>query len=112
MFVVALAASPALADGLFDTVGKATGLIAPPADPPDFVRNSRPSEEPTSIPVFAPPPEPTSKVKTPAELKAMDSDLERASDSHKRRVSAADDADAPKAEKRPGKKKRNPGAQP
>jgi hypothetical protein len=77
---LALAAAPAIADdSLLDSLGKAAGLIAPPTDPPDFVRDSRPRGEPDPIPVFAPPAEPRSKVKTPAELKAMDADLEGAS---------------------------------
>jgi hypothetical protein len=77
---LALTAAPAWADdSLLDGLGRATGLIAPPADPPDFVKASRPSGEPTAIPVFATPEEPNSKVKSPAELKAMDADLERAS---------------------------------
>jgi len=77
---LALSATSAWADGsLFDGLGRATGLIAPPADPPDFVKASRPSGEPAPISVFAAPEEPNSKVKSPAELKAMDADLERAS---------------------------------
>jgi hypothetical protein len=73
-----LAASPAHADGFFDNLGKAAGLVAPPADPPDFVKDSRSKEETKPIAVFAPPDEPSSKVKTPAEIKAMDADLEGA----------------------------------
>jgi hypothetical protein len=85
---LALAAPPAWADGsLLEGSGKATGLIAPPADPPDFVKASRPKAEPSAIPVFATPQEPRSKVKSPAELKAMDADLEHAS----RRVGGGDD---------------------
>ena len=63
---------------MFDSLGRAAGLVAPPADPPDFVKASRPQGEPAAIPVFAAPAEPGSKVKSPTELKAMDADLERA----------------------------------
>ncbi len=100
IFVVslALAAAPAWAgDSLLDSLGKATGLIAPPADPPDFVKASRPTVEPTELPVFGAPQEPRSKVKSPAELKTMDADLERASQG----------AGAAKAARRGGKNKRN-----
>ena len=77
---LALAAGPAFAeDSFLDSVGKAAGLIAPTPDPPDFVKASRPKETPDEIPAFAAPPEPRSRVKTPAELKAMDEDLTRAS---------------------------------
>ena len=108
MFVAlfALAASPARADGFFDSFGKATGLVAPPSDPPDFVKDSRPNAETPPIPVFAPPEEPSSKVKTPAELKAMDAGLERAArdqNSPRRRR-----ADAPKIRSRAGKSKVTP----
>ncbi len=73
------APAAALADEtLLDTLGKATGLIAPPTNPPDFVKQSRPAEAPGEIPVFSKPEEPSSKVKTAAELKAMDADLEGA----------------------------------
>ncbi len=74
----ALLAAPARADGFFDDLGKAAGLVAPPSDPPDFVKDSRPSGETKPIPVFAAPDEPSSRVKTPAELKAMDAGLESA----------------------------------
>jgi len=112
MFVVllALAVSPARADGLLDSFGKAAGLVAPPIDPPDFVKNSRPSEEPAAIPVFAPPPEPSSKVKTPAEIKAMDADLEGASDGRKQGRGAKDEAG--RSRKRLAKKERKPSARP
>jgi hypothetical protein len=65
-------------DSFLDGLGKAAGLVAPPVDPPDFVKASRPQGEPAAIPVFAAPSEPASKVKSPTELKAMDADLERA----------------------------------
>jgi hypothetical protein len=74
-----LAAGPAAADeSLLDSLGRSTGMVAPTPDMPDFVKASRPAKPPTWIPVFATPPEPTSKVKSAAELKAMDSDLEGA----------------------------------
>jgi hypothetical protein len=76
----ALVSAPAVAeDSFLDTLGKAAGLVSPPADPPDFVKASRPREDPQEIPAFATPEEPRSRVKTSAELKAMDADLERAS---------------------------------
>ena len=79
VLLLPLAVAPAFADdSLFEGLGKAAGLIAPPSDPPDFVKASRPSGEAPPINVFAPPEEPRSKVKTPAELKAMDADLESA----------------------------------
>ena len=77
--LLGLLAAPALAeDTALERLGKAAGLIAPTPDPPDFVKASRPAKEPDEIPVFAAPPEPTSHVKTPSELKAMDADLEKA----------------------------------
>jgi len=80
MLMLALAASAARAeDSIFDSLAKSTGLMATPPDPPDFVKATRPKEAPTSIPVFAAPDEPTSKVKSATELKAMNDDLERAS---------------------------------
>jgi hypothetical protein len=80
MLALALAASPASAeDSFFDSLAKSAGLMATPPDPPDFVKATRPKTEPTSIPVFAAPDEPSSKVKSGKELKAMNDDLERAS---------------------------------
>jgi hypothetical protein len=82
MLGLALMASAARAeDSIFDSLAKSTGLMATPPDPPDFVKATRPKEAPTSIPVFAAPDEPTSKVKSAKELKAMNDDLERASHS-------------------------------
>ena len=79
--VAALAANGARAqDSFLDTLAKSAGLVAPATDPPDFVKSSRKDAPGEAIPVFAPPPEPHSKVKTAAELKAMDADLQRASD--------------------------------
>lgn len=80
MMLLLLGAAPAFAqDSLFDRLGKAAGLISPPPDPPDFVKATRPVKAPDEIPAFAAPQEPRSRVKTPAELKAMDADLESAS---------------------------------
>ena len=77
--VLGLLPARALAeDSAWDRLGKAAGLVAPTPDPPDFVKSSRPATEPAAIPAFAAPPEPRSHVKTPAELKAMDADLENA----------------------------------
>ena len=79
---LAVAAAPSWAeDSFFESLAKKTGLAMTPPDPPDFVKASRPTTEPTSVPVFAAPDEPRSKVKSAAELKAMDADLERASHS-------------------------------
>ncbi len=74
-----LAAWPAAADeSLLDSLGRSTGLVAPTPDMPDFVKATRPAKVPMTLPAFAPPPEPKSKVKSATELKAMDSDLEGA----------------------------------
>ena len=72
------AAAPAAADSLLDTLARSAGLVAPEPDMPDFVKASRPQGTPTPLPAFAPPPEPRSKVKSAAELNAMDSHLESA----------------------------------
>ncbi len=93
--LLTLWAAPASADeSLFDTLGKAAGLVPPAANPPDFVRSSRPDKEPETLPVFSTPEEPRSRVKSAAELKAMDADLERASRHQGRAV--ADDKPKPK----------------
>ena len=77
--LLTLYAAPAFAqDTLFDTLGKAAGLVSPPTDPPAFVKDSRPVKPADEIPAFATPDEPRSKVKSTAELKAMDAELESA----------------------------------
>ena len=82
--LIGLFAAPALAEeSALERLGRAAGFVAPAPDPPDFVKASRPSSESDSIPVFAAPPEPRSRVKTPAELKAMDADLENAARGHR-----------------------------
>jgi hypothetical protein len=73
-------AAPALAEeSLLDSLGRAAGVIAPTPEPPDFVKASRSAKPQEEIPAFAEPDEPRSHVKTPAELKAMDADLDHAS---------------------------------
>ena len=49
---------------------------------PDFVRESRPAKLGDYVPVFQKPEEPTSTVKSQADLKAMDSDLQKIDDRH------------------------------
>ena len=52
-------------------------------DPPaDFVLKSRPAEPPGPMPVFGTPDEPSSKIQTPAQLRAMDTDLDSANKKH------------------------------
>ena len=81
--VCALAVTPAAAESPLDSLAKSIGLMATPAEPPDFVKATRPAEQPAAIPVFSQPEEPRSTVKSRAELKAMDADLERASRAHR-----------------------------
>jgi hypothetical protein len=102
MTLLTLWAAPAFADeSLFESFGKAAGLVSPTPNPPDFVKASRPVKEPDAIPAFAPPQEPRSKVKTAAELKAMDADLERASRGQRGAKPAADVAKAKSRPKKP-----------
>jgi hypothetical protein len=115
MFVGVLAFVPARAwadDSMLDALGKAAGVVAPPVDPPDFVKASRPSEEPSAIPVFSTPEEPRSKVKSPADLKAMDADLERASRRQRARGSGSDGAGPAPINRRAGKTRHKAKAQP
>jgi hypothetical protein len=82
---VALAATPARAQDQetpLRSIAKKTG-IATDVDPPaDFVLKSRPSEPPGPMPVFGTPDEPPSKIQTPAQLRAMDTDLDSANKKH------------------------------
>ena len=96
--LLALYAAPAFAqDTPFDTLGKAAGLVSPPPDPPAFVKASRPVKPPDEIPAFATPDEPRSKVKSAAELKTMDAELESAG----RRQRGASDKPVAKPKRRP-----------
>ncbi len=61
---------------------KGAGLVTDVAPPPDFVQQSRPAQQPASIPVFTTPAEPPGKVKTVKELQAMDGDLEAVGKRH------------------------------
>ena len=74
--------SLARADGLFDALAKSAGLATDVATPPDFVVKSRPAGDPRQLPVMSTPQEPTSHVKSEAELKAMDTDLEKSAHAH------------------------------
>ena len=96
--LLTLLAAPAFAqDSLFDTLGKAAGLVSPTPDPPDFVKSTRPVKPPDEIPAFATPEEPRSRVKSAAELKTMDADLESAS----RRQRGPRPVDKPKPRRSP-----------
>src|SRR5271170_5373306 len=83
--VGALAMAPAGAqdqDSVFRSLAKQTGAATDVSPPPDFVVKSRPAEAPVPIPVFQTPDEPPSKVMTPAQLKAMDAELDSAGKKH------------------------------
>jgi hypothetical protein len=69
-------------DSLPRSIAKTAGFAADPAPPADFVRKSRPAEEKAPIPVFQPPNEPPSRIKSKSELKALDADLESAARKH------------------------------
>jgi hypothetical protein len=62
-------------------IAKRAGFVSDP-DPPDFVVKSRPAAPKEAIPAFATPEEPPSTVMTPAQIKAMDADLESAGKKH------------------------------
>ena len=85
--LAALAAVPARAqeaspDSPLRSLMKGAGLATDVAPPPDFVQQSRPPQEPESIPAFTTPPEPPGKIKTAKELEEMDSDLTAVSKRH------------------------------
>ncbi|MGO4871411.1 MAG: hypothetical protein ACLPGW_12500 [Roseiarcus sp.] len=61
---------------------KGAGLATDVDPPPDFVQQSRPAQEPASIPAFTAPAEPPGAVKTAKELEAVDSDLEAVAKRH------------------------------
>ncbi|MGD0642419.1 MAG: hypothetical protein ABSC22_16870 [Roseiarcus sp.] len=61
---------------------KGAGLATDVDPPPDFVRESRPAQEPAPIPAFTTPAEPPGAVKTAKELEALDNDLEAVAKRH------------------------------
>jgi hypothetical protein len=65
-------------------LARAIGLAAEPQSSADFVKSSRPDAPTDSIPVFADPKEPSSSVRSPAQLKAMDAELEAAAKAHQK----------------------------
>ena len=87
-FVVAVAlgaTTPARAqdqDSPLRSIAKKTGIATDVNPPADFVLKSRPAEPPAPMPVFGTPDEPSSKVMTPSQLKAMDADLDSAGKKH------------------------------
>ena len=74
-----LCAAPASAeDAPVDTVLKALDLKTDVGPTADFVQSTRPKTEPDYLPVGTRHPERSIKVKTPAELKAMEASLDAA----------------------------------
>jgi hypothetical protein len=84
----ALAASPSRAqdapqpESPLRSLMRGAGLATDVDPPPDFVVQSRPAQQPASIPVFATPAEPPGTIKTAKELDAMDSDLAAVGKTH------------------------------
>jgi hypothetical protein len=82
---IAFVASQASAqdqDSVLRSVAKKTGVATDVNPPADFVVKSRPAEPAEPLPVFGTPDEPSSKVMTPRELRAMDADLDSAGKKH------------------------------
>jgi hypothetical protein len=76
-----------------------THLYADPGPVPEFVEKSRPSGGSDYIPLHVPHPERHAKPKTPAELKAMEADLDAAAAANRRRAGLAAAAPAKKSSK-------------
>jgi hypothetical protein len=77
-----------------------TKFYADPGPVPEFVEKSRPVGGSDYIPLRAPAPERHAKPKTPAELKAMEADLDAAAAANRRRAGqSAPDAPAKKSGK-------------
>ena len=82
---ICLFASPGVAqqaDNPIKSVAKMLGFATDVDPPPDFVRQSRPKDEPGYIPVFQPPPEPAKKALAAKDLNAMKGDLDSVEKSH------------------------------
>ena len=77
-----------------------TKFYADPGRPPDFVEKSRPAGKSDYIPLRASEPERHARPKTPAELKAMEAELDGAAAANRRRAGqSAADAPAKKSSK-------------
>ena len=93
----------------FHALARVIGLAAEPQNTADFVKESRPDAPADSFPVFSDPQEPSSTVRSPASLKAMDAELDEAAKAHQKLRAAAGvavDADAPKPAAKPKEKKK------
>ena len=102
---LAMGASSACADGsVFDSLAKTTGLATDVPPPPDFVVKSRAAAPSAPIPVMGSPEEPPSRVKSEADLKAMDAELESANRKHDALRSAFPPSAKARAEERPTEK--------
>jgi hypothetical protein len=69
-------------ESIIHDVARHAGLAAAQPDMPDFVRESRPAESGDYIPVFQTPNEPTSTLKTKADLQKMNDDLDKIDKRH------------------------------
>jgi hypothetical protein len=102
---------------LFHPLAKALGVAADPGQAADFVVNARPAEEEDYIPVGRPEVEHSVKVKSAAELKAMEAEFNSVKTQHDAlrsafppAVKAVAEAEAARAAK--AKKPKNPAAAP
>jgi hypothetical protein len=69
-------------ESFIHAIARHAGLAAAQPDMPDFVRESRPETQGDYVPVFQIPDEPTSKLKTKADLKKMNDDLDKIDKTH------------------------------
>lgn len=67
---------------LLHSIAKQTGVATDVAPPADFVLKSRPDAPADAVPAFKSPDEPTSKVMSHTQLKAMDAELDAAGKKH------------------------------
>lgn len=95
------------------SLAKGLGFATDVEPPPDFVRQSRPPEPQSEIPVFTPPNEPPGKSKSAKEIEAIGGDLESIGKRHDALLAtfppSAKAAAAAAAEKK-AKSKRKPSA--
>ena len=87
-------------DAPVDTVLKALDLKTDAGPPADFVKESRPKTEGDFVPVGTRHPDRTIKVKTPAELKSMEADLDAARSRQDKIAGRKPPVDLPKGPKK------------